>query len=495
MTMSMEQIHRIKELQLQQKGPYQIAKELQIDPKTVRRYMEQEDFSPQVPLPEIRPSKLDPYKTIIEAWLVEDEQNRHKQRHTAKRVYDRLKQIPDFNCSYPTVNRYVNRLKLQRKNSKQGYLELQWHPGEAQADFGECDIILNGIRRVCRYLVVSFPQSNSAFVQCFLGETAECLCQGLMDVFYHVQGVPFRLVIDNATGAGRRVGEVVRLTQLFKRFQAHFGFEVTFCNPASGHEKGNVENKVGYVRRNYFVPLPSAASLTEWNLELLELCDLDNAREHYKKSISICELFEADRKALLPLPRHAFEACRYEYVKTNGYGKFVLDGKHTYSSSPMYANREIIVRISAHFIEPLDEAGDAISRHNREFGSERTDTVDWLTMLDQLIAKPGAWKNSTMRNEVSYEVRDYMDEQDKSGLRQALKLIKDLSYRYGLDVAITSMQEAIVRKRTEGISVNAAVIASRIAHYGLDTPGEPGPDMSLYDLLLPESGGNTYGPQ
>lgn len=496
MTKSMEQTHRIKELQMKQWGPYQIAKELEIDVKTVRKYMAKEDFSPQVPVAETRSSKLDPYKATIEAWLKEDEQNRYKQRHTGKRVYDRLvKQYPEFNCSYPTVNRYVTALKQARKSSKNGFLELEWHPGEAQADFGECDVILNGTRRTCRFLVVSFPQSNAAYVQCFLGETAECLCQGLMDVFKHIQGVPRRLVLDNATGAGRRVGELVRLTQLFQRFQAHFGFEVTFCNPASGHEKGNVENKVGYARRNYFVPLPSAPTLLEWNTELFEVCDLDNAREHYKKDIPICTLFQADQQALLPLPKLEFEAVRYEQVKTNGYGKFVLGGCHTYSSSPMYAERDIMVRIGAHFIEPLDEAGQAISRHNREFGSERTDTVDWTTMLDQLMAKPNAWKNSVMRSQMAYEVRDYMDEQDKSGLKQALKLIKDLSSNYGLDVAMTSMHEAIVRKRTEGLPVNAAMVAARIAHYGLDTQADPGPDMSRYDELLPASGGTAHGPK
>jgi hypothetical protein len=194
MAMSMEQVHRIKELQVQQKGPYQIAKELGVDPKTVRKYI-----------------------------------------------------------------------------------------------------------------------------------------------------VPLRLVIDNATGAGRRIGEVVRLTQLFKRFQAHFKVELTFCNPASGHEKGNVENKVGYARRNYFVPIPSTPSLQAWNTELLELCKIDNAREHYKKETPICNLFEADRRALRTWPHQPFEACRYEQVKTNGYGKFVLDGRHTYSSSPMYSEREIVV--------------------------------------------------------------------------------------------------------------------------------------------------------
>jgi len=496
MALSMEQIHRIKELQMQQKGPYQIAKELGVDPKTVRKYMEQEDFSPSAPTTETRSSKLEPYKATIDAWLVADTQNRYKQRHTSQRVFNRLQQnFPEFACSYPTVVRYVRSYRQQQHQSRTGFLELQWHPGEAQADFGECDIILNGSRRTCKYLVVSFPYSNAAFVQCFLGETAECLCQGLMDIFEHIQGVPLRLVIDNATGAGRRIGEVVRLTQLFQRFQAHFKFEVTFCNPASGREKGNVENKVGYARRNYFVPIPSTLSLQAWNTELLELCQVDNAREHYKKEAPICDLFEVDRGALRKWPDQPFEACRYEHVKTNGYGKFVLAGRHTYSSSPMYAEREIVVRIGAWFIEPLDEAGEAISRHERAFGSDRTDTADWLTIVDQLITKPGAWRNSMMRSQMSYEVRDYMDEQDKSGLRQALRLIKDLSSQYGLDVAITSLQEVLVRRRTEGITVNAAMIAARIAHYGLDTPSEPGPDLSRYDALLATAGGTEHGPQ
>lgn len=89
----------------------------------------------------------------------------------------------------------------------------------------------------------------------------------------------------------------------------------------------------------------------------------------------------------------------------------------------------------------------------------------------------------------------YETEQDKSGLRQALRLIKDLSGNYELDVAVTSLQETIVRKRTEGIAVNAAMVAARIAHCGLDIPGEPGPDMSQYDVSLPTSGGTERGPQ
>jgi transposase len=490
MTMSMNQLHRIKEMQRKQLGPYQIAKELQVDPKTVKKYMEQEDFSPQAPLKQERGSKLDPFKPLINQWLIADEQNRHKQRHTGKRVYNRLKKLyPDetkFNCSYVTVNRYVRNFRRTRQKAQEGFVELVWHPGEAQADFGECDILENGTRIVCRYLVLTFPYSNTGFVQCFRGETAECLCQGLKDIFNHIGGLPQRIVIDNATGAGRRIGEIVRMTQLFMRFQAHYGFDVTFCNPASGHEKGNVENKVGYARRNYFVPLPTVPSLQNWNQELFELCELDNAREHYKKGTTICELFLEDRKVLSPLPRLPFEACRYERLKTNRCGKFCLDGCHYYSSSPLYVERELVVRIGAHFIEPLDAAGEPISRHIRQFGKERTDTTDWTTMLDQLIAKPGAWRNSIMREQVSYDLRDYLDDQDRSGTRQTLKILRDLSSQYDLDIAIAALQEAITRKRVQGIDVNSAVLAARIASYGLDTPGEPGPDLNGYDTLLPE---------
>jgi transposase len=498
MTTGMNQIHRIKELQRKQFGAYQIAKELNLDPKTVKKYMEQEDFSPRPPVNQERKSKLDPFKPLIDQWLLEDEQYRRKQRHTRRKVYERLKEMypseDEFNCSYITVARYVSCFRSNRRKNQNGYLELIWHPAEAQADYGECDILENGNRIVCRYLVVTFPQSNAGFVQCFRGETAECLCQGLQDIFFHIGGAPRRLILDNATGAGRRIGEVVRMTQLFMRFQAHYGFEVTFCNPASGHEKGNVENKVGYARRNYFVPIPSVSSMQEWNQELFQLCGLDNAREHYKKGTPICELFLADKKALIPLPNLPFEACRYERVKTDRYGKFCLDGCHSYSSSPMYAEQEIVIRIGAHFIEPLDTAGEIISQHIRQFGKERTDTTDWTTMLDQIIAKPGAWKNSIMREQVSYDLRDYLDDQDKSGLKHTLKILRNLSSQYGLDIALASMQEAITRKRVQGIDINATVLAARISSYGLDTPSEPGPDLSGYDQLLPGyQGGITNG--
>lgn len=101
-----------------------------------------------------------------------------------------------------------------------------------------------------KYLTVSFPYSNDGFTQVFGGETAECVCQGLRNIFEYIGGVPPLLIFDNATGVGKRVGSQVHETELFRRFRAHYGCRVKFCNPYAGYEKGNVERKVGYVRAN-----------------------------------------------------------------------------------------------------------------------------------------------------------------------------------------------------------------------------------------------------
>ena len=223
-------------------------------------------------------------------------------------------------------------------------------PGEAQADFGEADIVEAGTRRIMKYLIVSFPASNAAYMQAFGGETAECVIQGLTDVFNHLGGVPLRIVFDNASGVGRRVHDKVTFSELFLRFKCHYGFSVSFCNPESGNEKGNVENKVGYVRRNFFVPLPVIESMQSWNRELFAQAERDFDRLHYKKGRSIAELFEEDKKALGSLPEKPFRIERFERVKTDGYGKFCLDGKHWFSSAPELGQREIVVGIGAHAV-------------------------------------------------------------------------------------------------------------------------------------------------
>ncbi|MBU4491109.1 MAG: IS21 family transposase [Euryarchaeota archaeon] len=480
----MKQIEAIKEMQNDGSGPCEIAEKLSIDRKTVSKYMKQEDFTPLLSVQKEYPSKLDKWKETIDGWLEEDRKMRFKQRHTAKRIHQRLQdEFGDiYDCSYPLVQRYCKGKKEERKNSTRGYLELVWHAGEAQVDFGEADSYEEGVKRTIKYLCVSFPYSNGGYIQIFGGETAECVTQGLQDIFRRVGGVPRRLVFDNAAGVGKRIGEKIKLAELFLRFKCHYGFDVSICNPYSGHEKGNVENKVGYVRRNLLVPAPRYDDITIFNRELLERCEKDWDRKHYKKQVTIAELFEEDRAALSPLVVKPFNCVRYEKVKTDGYGKFCLDGRHWYSSAPEMGCSDIVIAIGAHYVDVLNRTGESIVCHRRMYGNSRTDSIDWTTSASRLFKNPGAWKNSGMREIMPVDLRKSMDEMDMSGLKQALKIIRDLSGQYDYETVILAMTEAVNRDTLDGFS--ASVIAARIINTGLDVIPESGPDLTSYDCEL-----------
>jgi transposase len=161
----MAQIQEIKVLQAQGWSVSAIAAALQIDRKTVRKSRQQTDFSAPLPAMGVeRPSTRDPYKPTIDAWLADDAQHWHKQRHTAQRVSDRLREaLPDFAVSYPTVRRTVR--PRRRAAPTTGTLELVWEPGEAApVDCGQADVIDHGecIRR--HFLCVSFPYSQAGYI-------------------------------------------------------------------------------------------------------------------------------------------------------------------------------------------------------------------------------------------------------------------------------------------------------------------------------------------
>jgi transposase len=479
----MNQIDQIKELQRQGYGPKEIAERLGIDRKTSSKYMLQEDYSASVKEQRQLPSKLDRWKPQIEKWLEEDQRMRFKQRHTAKRIHDRLvaEHPSDYVCSYPLVQRYVKQRKEQRKESE-GFLELVWAPGEAQADFGEADVIEAGMKRTVKYLTMSFPCSNGGYLQTFGGETAECVAQGLLDIFHHIGGVPSRIVFDNASGVGRRIRDRVILAELFLRFKCHYGFSVSFCNPASGHEKGHVENKVGYLRRNFFVPIPVVESLASWNEQLLRLAEKDFQRPHYKKGLQIAELFKEERRHLGPLPAKPFSVERFSRVHTDGYGKFCIDGRHWYSSSPEFASRELTVGIKAHSVVVYRESGEAFCTHRRAFGESRSDTSDYLTSLETLVRKPGAWPNSALRAAVTESTREALDTLAKTDLRRVLAVLAKSTVTFGFDIAVASLDEALRRGALDAFSLQA--VSARLAFHGLQTPAELGPDLGAYDRVL-----------
>lgn len=479
--LNMSQINSIKELANLGYRPGEIARKLDLDIKTVKKYLAKEDFSPTPPIAAETASKLDLYKPIIDKWLEEDKQNWYKQQHTAKRILDRLREEhPDFDCAYSTVQRYV---KTHRAASRtRANQELVWHPGEAQGDFGEADFFLRGERIRMKYLTLSFPYSNDGFSQVFGGETAECVCQGLMDIFVYLGKVPTLIVFDNATGVGRRVGEAIREAELFLRFRNHYGFSVRFCNPYSGHEKGNVERKVGYNRDNLFVPPPQTEEIEAYNENLLDAHRKKASEIHYKKGVHIADLFEEDLEAMKPLAEKSFDVCRYLWMRTDGYGKICLDSKHYYSTSPELSKQRVLVGIRAHRVDILRGDGTVLVSHIRQYTDKRTDITDHSTSLAILLRNLGAWQNSGVREFFPEALRKVLDSQSKQELRESIRLLGELTKDYGMENALAAMEEALNRGRLN--IADTSILAARMAGYGLQTPPDSGPDLLEYDLAF-----------
>lgn len=460
-----------------------IADDLQVDRKTVRKYALREDFT--VKPPKVRnpgfPS-LDEYKEFIDGLLQEDVRSWRKQKLTAKRVWV-LACERGCTSSQSTVERYVRQWRMAHGGGREAMLELTWMPGEAQVDFGEADV-LDGAQVVRRYfLVVSFPYSNMAYLQLFGGQSAECVCQGLIDVFAHIGGTPSRLVFDNAAGVGHRRKDTVTMTDLFSRLRAHYGFEVSFCNPASGNEKGNVENKVGFLRRNLLTPMIHASDLEKKNSGLLEECEtLQFDRVHYRKDRRIQDLFDEDRAALRVLPSIRFEAVTYQVIRTDRYGAITV-GKHHYSADPQRYSTDVVAKIGAHRLDVLTgDTHEVLACHQRLWSSQPASSIDVISQLRILTVKGRGWRNTAIRTQLPDNLVAVLDGLDHTPRRHALAQLADSMQASGVQATLDALSEIVGRDRPVDFTAVAA-FAARINGYGLDPDPLPGPDLGVYDQL------------
>jgi transposase len=450
----MDQIHHIREMYFQQdKSISEIASETGLNRKTISKYVDMEDFNCPPPTPasvETHESKLDPFRHLIDEWLQADKLAPRKQRHTAKRVFKRLQEeAKGFNCSYRLVALYVAQKKKElRLKKKEGYLPLNHHPGEAQADFGFADFYENGkLHHEAKYLVLSFPYSNGGFLQLNYGENVECLLEGLVAMFEHIGGVPSEIWFDNTRtivtgvikGGGRNV------TERFQRFCEHYRIKPVFMNPDAGWEKGNVENKVGYLRRNELVPVPRFNSLVEENKYLLRRCEIDMQREHYDDDDDrfISELFQEDKARLLPLPSVPFDTALYTTATTDKYGKFTLDsGKHRYSASPSFCETCVNLKITSSDVIVMDKDMHKVVRHKRLYGNEH-ERMDWLPYLTYIAKKPRSLRNSGIYDMMPQTMQIYMDNCETKERGRVLKVLAELTERTGFTSAVKTVNEAL----------------------------------------------------
>lgn len=342
---------RIRILDAQGVSWREIARRLGMSRDTVRKYATMEDCSPKPAVRKGRRSLIDAYSGTVDSWLSADRLMPRNQRHTARRVYARLVEEEGFEGSYSSVQRYVKRWREEHRSDGDGYLELDWSAGVMQVDFGEAVATIGGGDVKVHCLVATFPHSNMRYVAAMPGENAECVCEGLAQIFDHIGMVPRVLVLDNATGAGHRVAwNKVTVVRVFAMFCDHYRLETRFCNPYSGNEKGSVENAVGFLRRNLMVPKPNAESHGRLTRHLLSRCDAIADSDHYRSDRPICELFDEERGEMQPLPRARFDAVEWVERKADKEGNIQI-GSVRYLAGPSWRGWTLLAGLRAFEVE------------------------------------------------------------------------------------------------------------------------------------------------
>ena len=252
--------------------------------------------------------RLEPFTGIIDRILEDDLRLPRKQRHTAKRIFERLRDEYGFGGGYTTVKDYV---REHRRRSQEMFVPLSHSPGHAQCDFGEALVIIGGVERKAHYFVLDLPHSDGCFMKAYPAETTEAFLDGHVSAFAFLGGVPQSILYDNTKlavakilGDGRR-----KRTRAFTELQSHYLFEDRFGRPGRGNDKGEVEGLVGYMRRNFLAPIPSFESFSALNAYLERRCleRMDARLRGHTETIG--QRMERDLDALLPLPAIPYDAC------------------------------------------------------------------------------------------------------------------------------------------------------------------------------------------
>jgi transposase len=330
----------------------------------------------------IKRPKLGPWQGAIDAILEDDKQRPAKQRHTAKRIFDRLREEHQFTGGYTIVKDYV-RSELLR--SREMFIPLTHVPGEAQADFGEALVVIAGVEQKAHYLAMDLPHSDDCFVAAFPAETTEAFLEGHVLAFAHFGAVPTRILYDNTKIAVARIlgGEERQRTRAFSELQSYYLFADKFGRPAKGNDKGKVEGIVGYSRRNFMVPIPRAGSWEELNAQLAERCRKRCERRLRGHKETISERFERDRAAMLPLPAAPYEACEKISARVSSLS-LVRYRSNDYSVPTEYGHRQVWVKGYVHEVV-IACASQVIARHARSYEREDVvfDPLHYLALLEQ----------------------------------------------------------------------------------------------------------------
>ena len=333
--------------------------------------------------PPARP-KLDPFIAIIDQILTQDRPLPKKQRHTSKRIFERLRDEHGFTGGITIVTDYV---REQTRRTREVFVPLAHPPGHAQVDFGEALGEIGGVVRKLHYFAMALPHSDAFFIKAYPAETTEAFCDGHVSAFAFFGGVPLSVLYDNTKIAVARIlGDGTRKrTRVFSELLSHYLFEDRFGRPGKGNDKGNVEGVIGFGRRNFLVPMPRFASFEALNAWLEEQCLKRQDAVLRGHSETIGERVQRDLDVLLALPATPYDACDKVSTRATSISMVRYRG-NDYSVPVAYAHHEVQVR--GYVGEVVIGCGtEVIARHRRSYDKADMifDPLHFLPLLEQKI--------------------------------------------------------------------------------------------------------------
>jgi len=390
-----ETIAKIRRAYFAQKKPIKaICREFRVSRKVVRKVIRSEatEFRYErgrQPLP-----KIGPWRAEIDALLLANEGKPARERLTLIRIYEELRGL-GYEGSYDAVRRYAKAWRVARgAATAEAYVPLSFAPGEAyQFDWSHEVVLINGTTVTVKVAHVRLCHSRMLFVRAYPRETQEMVFDAHTRAFAFFKGTCTRGIYDNMKTAVDAVfiGKDRQYNRRFLRMCGHYLVDPVACTPASGWEKGQVENQVGLVRERFFTPRLRVASYDELNGMLLDRC-IAYARAHKHPELTdltIWQAFEAERPKLVPIsgPFDGFSAIQASVSKTC----LVRFDNNKYSVNSRAVGRPVEIQAYAERVM-IRQDGAIVGEHRRRFGRGETIYDPWH-YVPVLARKPGALRN------------------------------------------------------------------------------------------------------
>jgi transposase len=451
-----------------------------------------------------RPS-LGPVMGFIDTILISDVRAPRKQRHTARRIWHRIRrERPEACVSESTVRRYVQFRKQELGQAERDTFIPQVYDWgvEAQVDWYEAFAEIAGETCKVYGFTMRSMASGGAFHVAYYHATQQAFLEAHELAFHYFGGVFQLLRYDNLKSAVKKImrGHQREQTERLISFRSHWGFQTDFCNPACGNEKGGVEGEVGYFRRNHLVPVPRVKDLAELNTLLLHACQQDQQRRIAGKSMAVGMGMEIERQHLLPLEKESFELAETSFPMVDGKG--CVRVRTNWYSTPMKPGMRVRARLLPAYVEIWHERR-LVARHERSYGRCQQ-VLDLEHYLDVLQRKPGAlagsrplqqWRENGHWPESFDQLWQSLERREgkQAATRTMIELLQQGS-RHGWEKLKQAVQQALAIGCSDAAAVRHLLTFGELAHAPVEhleldvlkRYERPLPVMSDYDLLLEE---------